>query len=96
MEYVKDPAFGAHLVFLSPEETDRFFAPFDPTDNDMPSYLHRLGHRYILDEPYQWLLANVGEPKVDWESFRSDGTCRAFSFDDPNKAMLFKLTYQGV
>lgn len=85
--------YGWHVLFLSPEETDQFFDPFDPSDTDMPSYLHHRGHRYIKDNVYQWLIANVGEASIAW---KSEGTSRSreLLFVDKDKAMLFKLTFR--
>lgn len=81
-----------HVLFLSPAETDRFFEAFDPQDKELASHLYHNGHRFIKEDTYGWLEANVGEVGVDW---RHEGTknSREFMFRDKDKAMLFKLTF---
>lgn len=84
-----------HLLVLSEEETDEFFDAFNA--NDLPSHLYYAGHRYIKDEPYNWMIAHVGEPQVDWSHISAGIGQRAFQFKDGGKAALFKLTfYKGV
>lgn len=84
-----------HVLTLTEEETDRFFDPFDPTDKDLPSHLHYSRHRFIKDDVYDWLEANVGAVGVMWNHQPFGYNCKSFHFRKPNHAMLFKLTYGG-
>ena len=88
---------GHHNIILTRDETNRLFDQFDPTDDNLPSYLHHRGHRPIKQEPYDWLVAHVGEPYMGWRvGEASSQNEKMFLFDDKEKAMLFKLTYGGV
>lgn len=80
-----------HVFELTEAETDVFFEEFDPSDYEMPSHLFRAGHRYIKEDIYEWMVANIGQPQVDW---KHDGNSRIRQFQilDAKKAMLFKLT----
>jgi len=84
---------GDHVVYLTKEETDELFDPFDPTDENLPSYLHHARHRFITQEAYDWLETSVGEPKIHWQSFSMGGDKRGFQFETRDKAMLFKLRF---
>ena len=86
---------GWHVLFLDREDTDRFFDAFDPNNQEVPSYLIRNGHRFIKEEIYEWLVANVGEPNEAWRHEGNIGNRgRELLFVDKDKAMLFKLTFQ--
>lgn len=87
-------------VILTPEETDRFFDPFDPMDQAMPSHLHHAGHRYIKEDIYAWLVENFGEVGV-WMSQPdrcpvTNKSVRRFEFTDQNHAVLFMTIWAGV
>lgn len=84
-----------HVIDLTPEETDRFFEPFEKYSDEMPSHLFHVGHRYIKEDIYNWLVTSVGDPSIDWAS---EGTrnSRAFRFKTKDKAMLFKLCFFGT
>lgn len=92
MDYYKCCA-GTHCIRLTPDEVDQHFDPFDPLDQDLPSHLHHAGHRFIKESTYEWLVAHVGEPYQGWQSMNGG---KIISFEDKDKAMLFKLTYQGA
>lgn len=95
MEYRE--ADGGHIVYMTKEETDELFDPFDPHDQDLPFYLHNARHRFIKQDAYDWLEANVGEPKIHWQSFAMGSDKYGFQFLQADKAMLFKLRYhRGV
>jgi hypothetical protein len=94
MEYSYD--FEVHILSLTEGETDELFDPFDARDKDMPSHLYHAGHRYIKQEPYDWLIANVGQPYQGWQILsRSTRNRKDISFSDKEHAMLFKLTFAG-
>jgi hypothetical protein len=84
-----------HLIHLTLEETDRFFAPFDPHDPGLPSYLLNSRHRFIKDELYEWLMLHVGAVGLDWNHERLGRDCRTIRFKSKDKAALFKLTFGG-
>ena len=83
----------SYYLFLTEDETDQHFDPFDPTDSELPSHLHHAGHRFIRDETYEWLIANVGEPQINWGSSRTNNQSRFFWFNDKSHAMKFKLVF---
>lgn len=96
MQYVE--ANGNYAIELTAEETDRFFEPFDYGDTHMPSHLFHGGHRYIKEDIFNWLQANVGDvDRLAWKScpLRSN-TTRFFQFETKEAAMLFKLVHFGV
>lgn len=86
---------GWHILDMTESETNEHFAPHNPLDYEIPSYLYNARHRFILEDTYKWLLDNVGMPNVDW---RHEGTTlsRRIMFEDKEKAMLFKLTFHGT
>jgi hypothetical protein len=91
---------GWFYVTLTPEETDRFFDPFDPMDHEMPSHLHRARHRYIKEDIYAWLVENFGEVGV-WMTHPdlcpvTHQPIRCFEFSDQNHAVLFTTMWAGM
>lgn len=89
-----------HCISLeSAAETDKFFDPFDPLDDKMPSHLHHRGHRYIKEDVYNWLTTNIGPDTFSQQGvWEIDHVSRnkAFYFLDKAHAMKFKLAYHGV
>ncbi len=97
MIYVYEDPY--HVIHLSEEETNGFFDPFDPTDEQMPSHLHHRGHRYIMEWIYDWLLANVGPAHIAaggaWEARFGGMQRRHLVFVDKSNAMKFKLAFHN-
>ena len=91
---------GEHVLELSELESNEHFAPYNPQDYELPSHLHNARHRFILESTYEWLVANVGEPKIAWSTGPTkiyDGDRKSLLFVDKSKAMLFKMTFhKGV
>jgi len=83
-------------MVLTSEETDKLFDPFDSCDSTMPSHLYHTRHRFIKEDPYEWLVENVGQPQIDWSHYGYNLDQRAIRFRDRTKAMLFKLTFGGA
>lgn len=74
------------------------FDPFDPEDDRMPSHLYHRGHRYIKQETYDWLVANIGPdgwPRGKWTIVDEGLRRKGFVFGQKDHAMLFKLTWQS-
>lgn len=88
---VNESSYGTHwVVELNSEERNLIFDPFDPLDDHLPSYLHHAGHRYIKQDAYDWMLANIGEPSIDWSILSGS---KIIHIMEKDKAALFKLTY---
>jgi hypothetical protein len=90
-----------YLVVLTAAETNRFFETFDPHDRTMPSYLHRVGHRYIREFIYNWLVENFGPDQQEWTitqhyDVAKDERVRVFHFKNPDHAMLFVTMWSGA
>jgi hypothetical protein len=81
------------MVELTEPEVERMFDRFDPMDERMPSHLHHIGHRYIKQDVYDWLAANVGHAGHSW-LFQS-GSRKTGFIQGKDKALLFKLTWGG-
>lgn len=98
-QFTWDPLHIHCMALESAAETDKFFDPFDPQDEQMPSHLHHRGHRYIKEDVYDWLVANIGPDTFarggKWEIEHST-PYRAFYFLDKADAMKFKLAFYGV
>jgi hypothetical protein len=89
-----------HVVELeTSDEMDVLFDPFDVNDMEMPSHLYRMGHRYIKETVYDWLMANVGRDGVisggAWETTIAGLRRKRFHFTDKPAAMLFKLRWMN-
>ena len=97
MQYVEHHHTGtgetSYLIFMTDEETDVHFHPFDPNDPDLASHLRNNRHRYIREETYNWLIQHIGEPPIAWRFDLSGSNSRRCSFESKAKAMLFKLTF---
>lgn len=96
MEY---PDSIDHILYLTKEEQDELFEPFDPNDDKLASHLHYSRFRYIKTEPYDWLVSNIAEvPTQKWQINRgfqidSGHSGYSFVFADANDAMKFKLRW---
>lgn len=88
---------GYHAVKLTVGETNSLFDQFDPHDDNVPSYLHHARHRFIKQEPYDWLVAHCGDPDQRGCRWRihsgGDQNAKSLFFDLKEDAMLFKLTF---
>lgn len=91
LEYIEDGTVDIHL---SPEEMDNLLDPYDPKDRDITPYLHTRKHRFIKEDVYEWMMTNVGRPQWDWSLWVNYNKAR-FTFRDPSKVLLFKLTWAG-
>jgi hypothetical protein len=46
-----------------------------------------------LDAAHDWLITHVGKERGDWHWNTIEPHCWSVAFIDPNKAMLFRLTW---
>ena len=89
-----------HVVELeTSDEMDIMYDPFDMNDEQMPSHLHHAGHRYIKEDVYHWLVANVGNDGMFrggmWETTNAGFRKKRFHFRLKAHAMLFKLRWMN-
>lgn len=103
MHHLQDTVTKQHLLYLTERETDRCFDPFDPHDDSLPSHLHHVGHRYIKQEVYDWLLNNVCSQQerdtdhiTSYRHWSQSVYRRVFMFESKDAAMQFKLAWSGT
>jgi hypothetical protein len=102
MIYYQDANSLQHVLQLTTDETNQFFDPFDPNDNSLPSHLHHVGHRFIKQPVYDWLMNNVSSEEerltdtpMSWRHIGMSTRKRVLVFENKADAMKFKLAWGG-